>query len=147
MRPLIRLSAVLALAAVLPACDVFTDVDEERHVAVIQFNGQSVNVLTAPATVTAGVPFNVTVTTYGFDCDQRAGAEVAYEGTTAIITPFDEAPGGNIECPNINKRLGRVVTLNFPSAGAGTIRVVGRAADADGNVTGDAEVTRAVTIN
>ncbi|HEX2202983.1 MAG TPA: hypothetical protein VHG91_06785 [Longimicrobium sp.] len=149
MRPLFRLAAFAAVAAVLAACDLFTDVDEERFVGVVRYNNRADSVITAADTVIRGVAFNVTVRTYHEGCSQRAGAEVTYEGQNVTITPYDKRPTGNIVCPGFDpatRRLDRVVTLRLDAAGKAYLRVNGRAVDSAGNDTGEATIVDSVFV-
>lgn len=149
MRPLFRLTAFVAAAAVLAACDLFTDVDEERYVGVVRFNNKSDSVVTAADTVLRGVAFNITVRTYHEGCSQRAGAEVVYAGSDVTVTPYDKRPGGNIECPGFDpaiRRLDRVVTLRFDEEGKKYIRVQGREVNAEGGDVGDYTVVDSVFV-
>jgi hypothetical protein len=82
-------------------------------------------VINAPSAVTAGQSFNVTVSTFGNSCVSAAGADVAIDGLTARITPYDFVRDDE-GCLDIGLYFPRTVQLRFDQPGTATIRVRGR---------------------
>ena len=95
--------------------------------------------LTSPDTVSAGVAFTVTVTTFGSPCTSADGARVTVQAATADVTPYDRVEGG--ACAATAIPLPRDVVLAFATAGPATIQLHGR--DGGG---GTVTVSRPVTV-
>jgi hypothetical protein len=144
---LILISALLAGAA----CDLPTTFEPgpeaQRHVGIVEWSQSNVQtfadpamgVITAPDTVTAGQPFQVTITTTGASgCWRAAGAEKAVQGNLATITPFDRVEGE--VCTGALVSLPRSVELRFDTRGEATIRAYGRRV-VDGNLNAATERT------
>jgi hypothetical protein len=83
--------------------------------------------LQAPAEARQGVPFEITVTTYGSgSCTRPDGAETSVTGLLATVRPFDlERRGPNVACTADLRAYPRPVTLRFDEPGQATIRVIG----------------------
>jgi hypothetical protein len=80
----------------------------------------------APDTVTAGVPFTVVVTSFGSSsCTRPDGATLSVDGAVANITVWDrvQVSGG---CTDDLRAFPRDVTVQFSGAGTARIRVTGR---------------------
>jgi hypothetical protein len=147
-------SSLIAISALLmgsAACDgpenFLPEPEAVRHVGIVEWSRSSVQtfadpamgVITAPDTVTAGQPFQVTVTTAGpSGCWQAAGAEKAVQGNLATITPFDRVLDGI--CTQAVVSLPRSVEVRFDVRGQATLRVYGRRV-VDGNLNGATERT------
>ena len=97
----------------------------------------SIQMLEMPANATAGVSFEITVTTVGSSsCTRADGASVAVSGLVADVTPWDlVAPVGAV-CTDDLAPFPRRVTLRFSGAGTATIRLHGR-----GGLTYEAALT------
>ena len=131
------------------ACDgpenFLPDPEQVRHVGIVEwsrsnvqtFADPSIGVITAPDTVTAGQPFQVTITTVGPNgCWSAAGAELASQPSVATITPFDRVQGE--VCTQATVSLPRTVQVRFDVPGEATLRVYGRRV-VDGNVSAATE--------
>ena len=137
---LILIAALLAGAACAGGENFLPDPSQVRHVGIVEWTGSNVQtfadpalgVITAPDTVTAGQPFQVTITTTGpSGCWRAAGAEKAVQGSLATITPFDRVEGE--VCTGALVSLPRSVELRFDTRGEATIRAYGRRV-VDGNL-------------
>lgn len=118
-----------------------------RHVGIVEWSASNVQtfadpamgVITAPDTVTAGQPFQVTITTTGPNgCWRAAGAEKSVQGNLATITPFDRVEGE--VCTQALVSLPRSVEVRFDIRGEATIRAYGRRV-VDGNLNAATERT------
>lgn len=124
VRPAFRASlALLALATA--ACPSAFGPDRERRPAVIELSpGDPVKVV-VPATVTAGTPFEVRVTTYGGGCHGRGPTEVSVSGSVALVEPFQLVPADDDLVCTMELRIEENVgTVRFDQPG--TARVVVR---------------------
>jgi hypothetical protein len=95
-----------------------------RVVGTIDAGGTLAQVIDAPAAVSPGQSFTVTVSTFGNSCVTPAGADVVMEGLIATITPYDDIAGET--CLDYLKPYPRALQLSFGQAGAAIIRVKGR---------------------
>jgi hypothetical protein len=151
---LILISALLAGAACTGAENFLPDPSQVRHVGIVEWSRSNVQtfadpalgVITAPDTVTAGQPFQVTITTTGPNgCWQAAGAEKAVQGNLATITPFDRVEGEI--CTQALASLPRTVELRFDTRGQATIRAYGRrVVDGNLNAATDRTVEKTITV-
>jgi hypothetical protein len=123
-------AAALALLC-LAGCRLITGDDTawRRRVGVIGTGGDQAapEVLQAPAEATAGVPFAVTVTTFGGGCIRSDGVEGRYAGLVVELTPYDiyhEGPG--VVCTLELRFMPRKVSVRFDASGVATIRLRGR---------------------
>lgn len=144
---LILISALLAGAACDLPATFEPDPEVGRHVGIVEWSRSNVQtfadpalgVITAPDTVTAGQPFQVTITTTGPNgCWRSAGAEKAVQGNLATITPFDRVEGE--VCTQALVSLPRSVEVRFDIRGEATIRAYGRRV-VDGNLNAATERT------
>jgi hypothetical protein len=145
---LVLLSALAIGAAACDGAENFLpDPGQVRHVGIVEWSRSNVQtfadpamgVITAPDTVTAGQPFQVTITTTGPNgCWQAAGAEKAIQGNLATITPFDRVEGE--VCTQALASLPRSVEVRFDVRGEATIRAYGRRV-VDGNLNAATERT------
>ncbi|HEY0036122.1 MAG TPA: hypothetical protein VGB66_05505 [Longimicrobium sp.] len=144
---LILVSALLAGAACNRLDNFFPAPEVGRYVGIVEWSASNVQtfadpamgVITAPDTVTAGQPFQVTITTVGpSGCWRADGAEKAVQGNLATITPFDRVEGEL--CTGALVSLPRSVELRFDTRGEATIRVYGRRVR-DGNLNAATERT------
>ena len=121
------------LAAAVAACD--GDPSGPRDVArlgILEFHGESRNVVTAPDTVEAGEVFDVTVLTYGGGCDRKGETRVEEIDGSVVITPIDVfAEGEDVVCPSSLRRFEHTARVTFGEPGTGEIRVRGRRVPAD----------------
>jgi hypothetical protein len=144
---LILISALLAGAACSGAENFLPEIETGRHLGIVEWSRSDVQtfadpamgVITAPDTVTAGQPFQVTITTTGLSgCWRAAGAEKAVQGNLATITPFDRVEGE--VCTGALVSLPRSVEVRFDTRGEATIRAYGRRV-VDGNLNAATERT------
>ena len=140
---------LLLLILLLAACDGRR---VEREIGVIESNSISLGaeVVSAPDTVQAGVPFEVTVRTYGGGCIEPDGLEVSMEGNLAVLIPYDRyiTPGRGTACPLIFEAEPHTTQLTFSDLGSSTIRVEGRREDypVTGGSSGPAVVEKTIQV-
>ncbi len=132
---------VILLAAALTACSdavaTSADFSTERMVGILELIetdprppaevGSQRVPLVSPDSVTAGVPFDVIVTTIGLDtCWREAGASVQSELRRVTITPYDRIEGQQSGCGDAIVYLPRTVRVTFTQRGIATLRAEGR---------------------
>ncbi len=84
-------------------------------------------VLVAPDTVADGVPFTVSVSTFGSGSCTRASATLSSVGPALVdMSMFDQQRVG-IPCTDDLRQFRRDISLKFAGVGVATIRVRGRA--------------------
>lgn len=115
----------------LTACPGVTDSDtdgppvRERNLGIIESQYLRSPTVVAPTTVTAGQPFQVTITTLGYDgCWRADGEEVTRNATQAVIRPYDKVQGD--VCTAALREISHVVELRFDNPGTAKIVVQGR---------------------
>ena len=139
-------SVLLALVLPTVACGgSFLGLNGSRVIGNIEAGGNQ-QVIQAPATAQYGEAFDVTVTTFGNSCVQPAGADVATNGATITITPYDFRRDGT--CLDYLAPYPRSVKVRFNAVGTDTLRVKGRN-DSGDIITTDrlVDVTPAVILN
>lgn len=124
-----RLS-VGSLALLVAACGLVTGGDgivRERLIATIEFYGDPIRI-ELPATVRAGVAFQVKVRTYGGGCIDQGDTEVRVTGMTARVTPYDlevtRLPP-DYACTSDLRVYEHVAEVRFATPGTGTVIVTG----------------------
>jgi len=103
------------------------DQGEHRVVGLIDEAGTSFDALVVPDTVRAGIPFTVTVSTFGSSCLRPDGADTQVIGLIANVTPYDVGPPSGSVCTADFRAFPRVVTLTFGAPGDAVVRLHGRA--------------------
>ena len=139
--------AVIAAAALTVSCSNHETVmgqDRELLLGVIQIFRDSVEI-TAPDSVVAGTPFEITVNTYGNGCVGLGETRVTVTGLTAEIEPFDwvVTPHPGAFCTDELNRFSHVATVEFVEKGTATLRVRGRRGGPGGKVL---EVERSIAV-
>ena len=129
-----RAAALLVVAAV--ACssitgverDVFDGILYERRPSVLGYTESPPAGVTAPDTVTAGVPFTVTVPTYGGGCIRLGDTDVRVAGAVVEVRPYEwfVSAGQAIACTADIRRLDHTATVTLGTPGRATLRVIGR---------------------
>jgi hypothetical protein len=123
---ILRLAASMsALAAGLTACSTSPDQGEHRAIGLIEPGG-SFDALVVPDTVRAGIPFTITVWTFGTPCVRPDGVAAQVSGLVASVTPYVVEPPSDAICPAVLQASPRTVTLAFDTPGAATVRLHGR---------------------
>lgn len=89
-------------------------------------SGFPVRVLAAPDTVTAGVPFTVTVTTFGSGSCTRPSPTLATVGPALADLSVWDLQRVGVPCTDDLRSFPRDVSLTFTGTGVATIRVRGR---------------------
>ena len=124
---ILHLTSLLpALVAGLAACSSLFDEGEHRVVGLIDEAGTSFDALVVPDTVRAGIPFTVTVSTFGSSCLRPDGADAQVLGLIANVTPYDVAPPSGSVCTADFRAFPRAVTLTFGAPGDALVRLHGR---------------------
>jgi hypothetical protein len=113
-----RAAALLVAAA---ACTAVTG-------SVLGYTASPPAGVTAPDTVTAGMPFTVSVATYGGGCIRMGDTEVRIVGTVAEVRPYEwfASAGQDIACTADIRRLDHTASMTLPTPGRATLRVIGR---------------------
>lgn len=128
--------ATLAALLLAAACTNITGADDkvvdgvryERRPSVLGYaHGTAPNIV-APDTVQAGVPFSVTVTTYGGGCIMPGETATIRSTSTVEVRPFEwfVAAGQNVACTDDLRILPHTVSVTLPTPGTATLRVIGR---------------------
>jgi hypothetical protein len=86
-------------------------------------------IVDVPSTATAGVPFTVSVTTYGGGCIGEAETVVRVQGWRADIVPYQHVSIG--PCTQELRTTKRQATVTFALPGEALVRVIGREQPSD----------------
>ena len=93
-----------------------------------------------PATAERGVPFTVTVRTYGGGCDRVAGTQVRAVGPSVVeVAPYDFTRP-NALCTDQLVALTHAAAVRFDVAGTSRVRVRGRRAPGGAELVVEREV-------
>ena len=103
--------AVLSLAA----CDSVFGPEEDRRIGVIAFHQVPVTIDT-PDTVQVGMPFEISIGTYGGGCLSEGETKVRVRGLQVDVTPYD-IHSGAAACDDILNYFPHRVTLALPTPG------------------------------
>lgn len=130
-----RMAVVAALAVVLHGCDLITGAKEDRLVGFIGYPDDMV--IVSPESVTAGQAFVISVRTFGADgCWKRDRTDVALDGLTATITPYDvRRQGRGWDCAQAPVEIVHAATLTFDQVGVAQLTIQGRDGTAQRSVT------------
>jgi hypothetical protein len=131
--------SLLVLCVLVASCRQLSP-DRPRSVrepAYIRFLATPPNygpLLDAPDTVAAGVPFTVTVRTYGGGCIDRGDTEVGVAGQTVEVRPFDvfqtDLPD-NYYCPSVLVFYTHTASVRLDHSAVVTLRAIGRVMPGD----------------
>lgn len=114
--------AAAALAGVLSACHILAGPEEVRRMGSIAgYNSDDPRV----TLVQSGRRVDVSVISYGGGCERQGDTEVVVTGLDAMVTPFDFTDVDAQVCTQVLKSFDHRVSIEFPAAGTGTIRVRG----------------------
>jgi hypothetical protein len=121
-----HLSAALAAAAVLAGCDIL-DPGWSKDLGMVIDQPPHMTSLVAPATVTRGVPFQVTASSFGSSsCTRPHSHMVSALQATREIRLYDEEAPATRACTADMRSFPRVITLQFDEPGTAQVLVVGR---------------------
>lgn len=110
------------------------DGPSERVFGTIEYYDNALQA-TVPATAEVGVPFDVTVTTYGGGCIEKGETTVETEGLEAQVRPYDiNTEPANGVCPDIFRTHAHTATGTFTEAGEAEVVFYGLKEDATGTV-------------
>ena len=104
--------------------------------------------ISAPASATRGVPFQVSVQTFAGGCTRTiAWTETKISGTVAEIRPYNETRRAS-NCTDDLIILMHTASVEFDQLGAATIRVIGeqRPFQGDGTRNGPAQLEHQVVV-
>ena len=126
LRPIHAVPLILiALACSPPASSSIPEPKWVRVVGVIDSGGQ-LGPLVVPSTANAGVPFDITIATYGGSgCIHPDQSEISYHGSSVAITPYDSMAVDPPCLPDWH-RYARTVQLTFGASGPVTVSLRGR---------------------
>jgi hypothetical protein len=112
---------------------------EARVIGIIDYNGQSQNVITLPKSVKAGKPFDVEIKTQGSGCEREGDTSVVMMPDGASITLFDftTATQPGVVCTMVMKTFSHKATLKFDQPGEMLLRVWGRSIGANTPMDGE----------
>jgi len=134
---MIRIFLVATILLILPF-HIYSDeakapASEARVLGIIDYNGQSQNVITVPHGVKAGKEFDVKITTQGGGCEREGDTSVVMTENGASVTLYDftTATQAATPCTKILKTFSHTATLKFDQPGEMLLRVWGRAIAAD----------------
>ncbi len=82
----------LFLAVFAVCCRSPAEQTWQRVVGIIDNGGTRIAPVVASDTVQVGVPFLITVTTFGSACDRPDGSAVSTSGLLADVSPYDLSP-------------------------------------------------------
>jgi hypothetical protein len=115
-------SALLLLMAILPRCSSGTEPEGERSMgAITGYNSDDprIEIVTAPGRAV------VRVTTYGGGCHSKGDTDVRVDQMTAVVTPFDYVPRGEVACTQQLVSFLHEATVSFARSGSARILVRG----------------------
>ena len=115
---------LLVLLAVVVACGSPTEPRYQRKVGFIDGGGEA-DPLIGPANVQAGVPFTVTVSTFGSSCLRADGVTLTVNDSVVVITAYDRAPSEPPPCLPDWRAFPRAVTVTLTTPGTAVIRLQG----------------------
>lgn len=121
------LGASVGTLMLVAACSTITGNDFARvRGLIVPSPGFAARVITAPDTVSAGVRFTVSVTSFGSGtCTRADGATVSMAGVLVTISVWDREQIGGV-CTDDLRPYPREVSLRINDAGRAMIRVQGR---------------------
>jgi len=134
-----RIFLVTTILLILPF-HIFADetnapgaTNEARVLGIIDYNGTSQNVITAPSSVKPGKEFDVQIRTQGGGCEREGDTTVVLMPAGASITVYDftTATKPGVACTMIMKTFTHTVTMKFDQPGEMLLRVWGRAIASD----------------
>ena len=117
---------VLLLASAALTCRSPAEPGSRRVVGIIDNGGTGIAPLVVPDTVSVGVPFLATVTTFGGACDHPDGSDASTTGLLADVTPYDLLPPPETICIAVLRASRRSIELTFATPGTGVVRLHGR---------------------
>lgn len=127
-----RITSALLLAAALAGCNLMTGSGTDDGGRTITRPGTIAfydhpEVIVVPDNVTAGVPFEVAVVTYGGGCVSAGETRGEANGLVARVSVFDEefVPGPEGGCTDELRRMEHRATLVLPRAGKARLEVRG----------------------
>lgn len=144
MAKVLRLIPLLAVLGT-GGCDSILGGGERelRRVGIIEFHNEPVTV-TVPETVTAGVPFQVRVLTYGVGCYTMGGTNVVEVTGGVQILPYDFLRvNGDDPCPQTLQTFDHTAEVTLGSPGTYTVTFQGASIQTTG--TTRIRVERSVT--
>ena len=120
-----RLAPLVALVA-LAGCDTLGS-GETRFPGSLVQNALGVETISAPDTVVAGRPFDVTVVTSGGGCIRQGDVTVETVAARADVRPFNvfRDPGRNGGCTMDFILFEHRASVTFAAPGVATVRAVG----------------------
>jgi hypothetical protein len=120
-------SSAIATVVGLFACTGCTEPSWNRSLGLIQEGFSPLTSLTAPDTVRARLPFEITVQTFGSgSCTRADGYEVDIAPLWVEVRQYDLTAPSGTACTLDYHGLPRTVPIRFDSVGTGQIVLVGR---------------------
>lgn len=125
-----RLAAALFCVCLVSACDFLLGEDDvsgqvaEPGVIQSYSDGPSIQL---PADASAGIPFDVVVSTYGNGCVSKGFTRSLVVGMAASVEPMDSVyhAGPGEACTDIGKTFMHRATITFPVPGPAEVIVRG----------------------
>ena len=120
----IRTALLLSALFLVAGCDSIFGPEEERRIGVIAFYDQPI-VIDLPDTVQVGVPFVVSIQTYGGGCLSEGPTKIRVRGLLIDVTPYDIHNGAEA-CEDILNMFPHETTLALPTPGLAQFLFYGR---------------------
>ena len=120
------------IVTVVVACGGPTEPEPRQELGIISFFHEPV-VITAPESVEAGVPFEVSVRTYGGGCHSRGTTDVDAIGLRVNVRPYDTHSGHNL-CTLPLAMFDHVAVVTVHEPGNALISFYGAAEPGDSTV-------------
>ena len=129
--------ALAVLASSTFSCSSVTEPEEERRVGLIANFMQGDPHVTVPDSADAGVPFQVTVQSYGNGCYRQGETEVELDASSATVTPYDYVDVSGLACTDELLIFHHQASITFNEPGTPTVTVVGRETTAQAPIYGE----------
>lgn len=129
----LQVIAASVLFAAVTACTGPTEPETRTQPGVVVFFEEPM-VVTAPETAQAGVPFQVSVRTYGSGCHSRGETVVEVAGVHVDVRPYDILSGRHT-CNSILRMFDHAANVTVDEPGIAQVSFHGAAEPGDSMVT------------
>jgi hypothetical protein len=129
--------ALAVLASSTFSCSSATAPEEERRVGLIADFMEGDPNVAVPDSVDAGVPFQVTVQSYGNGCYRQGEVEVGVGAAAATVIPWDYVDVSAPACTDELRIFLHSATITLYEPGTASVTIVGRESPAQASVFGE----------
>lgn len=128
MKKLLTACVTMAMTTAVLGCSSSTEPKQESgELAIISYAASSAPLLSTLTPPHAGVPFDVTVTTFGaHSCYAADHIVKGEEDKLVTLTPYNRVKTDGMGCFQGAMRIPHTVTLSFPTAGTWGVIVYGK---------------------